>query len=233
MNKENLVKRITEIIEEVNEHHTNLLRNGRVEDAELLLANAQYLAHHADVLFRMLDEEKKQHAKETRESMPIVAAPTPVTEKRTEQKIVEVPHPKPAEVDLPKYVPPPANAEVKQPGHTVHGKIAPEKVQQPTLHDQLSKSKQAEKSRADHLKHTHEGELGTLLSLNQKFLFTKELFKGDNEIFSTTLAYISSLSSFVDAEHYLRSNFSEKNGWSRKEEVVDEFLKMLMRKFEK
>jgi hypothetical protein len=67
------------------------------------------------------------------------------------------------------------------------------------------------------------------LTINQKFMFTKILFKGDFEIFSEAIDQIETLPSLNHALAHLGEYYPE---WDRESEEYEEFIEVLERRFQ-
>lgn len=65
------------------------------------------------------------------------------------------------------------------------------------------------------------------IGINEKFLFTKELFGGNATLYSETLNYLNGLSDLNDAIIYLQENFD----WDEGNEAVSKFIDLLRRKY--
>lgn len=66
------------------------------------------------------------------------------------------------------------------------------------------------------------------LTINQKFMFTKVLFKGDFEIFSKAIEELDQQSSMPDALKYLEKYYS---GWDKESQEFHEFMEIVERRF--
>ncbi len=88
------------------------------------------------------------------------------------------------------------------------------KVVKSTLVDNLAKQK------ASRLKDS--------LTINQKFMFTKILFKGDFEVFSVAIDQIDSLESLNHALAHIGEYYPE---WDRESEEYEEFTEVLKKRF--
>ncbi|MDZ4715505.1 MAG: hypothetical protein SH819_08560 [Cytophagales bacterium] len=66
------------------------------------------------------------------------------------------------------------------------------------------------------------------LTINQKFMFTKILFNGDFELFSTAVDQLDELESNAQAKAYLSNNYGE---WNPESEEYQEFMEMIDRRF--
>lgn len=63
--------------------------------------------------------------------------------------------------------------------------------------------------------------------INDRFLFQRELFGGNADLFNHTLDQINGMSSFEDARSFLMSNFD----WDMESETADTFLNLVKRRF--
>lgn len=66
------------------------------------------------------------------------------------------------------------------------------------------------------------------LTINQKFMFTKVLFKGDFEIFSRAIDELDQQNSMPDALKYLEKFYS---GWDKESQEFHEFMEIVERRF--
>jgi len=65
------------------------------------------------------------------------------------------------------------------------------------------------------------------IGINDKFLYTKELFKSNPSLYNQTINTLNEALSFENAEAYLKSNFD----WDFEDEVVMDFIEIIKRKF--
>jgi len=113
--------------------------------------------------------------------------------------------------------PSPQPQQQPQPQPTVVTKAeAPRQTQtvaaKPTLADKLQKVSSIKDS----------------LTINQKFMFTKMLFKGDFEIFSQAIEKLDRLDTLNQAMKYFDDNYPE---WDRETEEYEEFLELVQKRF--
>lgn len=66
------------------------------------------------------------------------------------------------------------------------------------------------------------------LTINQKFMFTKILFQGDFEIFSSAIDRLDRLDSLDQAMKYFADSFPE---WDKESEEYEEFIELVTKKF--
>ena len=65
------------------------------------------------------------------------------------------------------------------------------------------------------------------IGLNDKFLFSKELFDGNSQKFNATINAINELNSLEEAEEYINTNFS----WSPSNNIAKHFMTLVRRRF--
>lgn len=75
------------------------------------------------------------------------------------------------------------------------------------------------------------GELTESLSLNQRFMFTKELFDGNSDLLRHALKSVDELSTFEAAVQLINTRFVVELGWDIESEEVREFMQQVYRKF--
>ncbi|TCD11213.1 hypothetical protein EZ449_06900 [Pedobacter frigidisoli] len=71
------------------------------------------------------------------------------------------------------------------------------------------------------------------ISLNEKLLFIKDLFKGYNLAYSEAIDIVNKMNSFEAADGFLQNNYAVKNDWANKQGTVDQFYELLNRRFSK
>ncbi|WP_425636396.1 hypothetical protein ACPUEN_13330 [Algoriphagus yeomjeoni] len=76
------------------------------------------------------------------------------------------------------------------------------------------------------------GELAESLAINQRFMFTKELFDGNADLLKHALKSIDKCETFDEAITLVNSRYVEELGWQSETEPVQEFLLLVYRKFE-
>lgn len=75
------------------------------------------------------------------------------------------------------------------------------------------------------------GELSESLALNQRFMFTKELFDGNADLLRHALKSIDEAGSFEKAVDLVNTRFVSELGWETDSEAVWEFMRLIYRKF--
>ncbi|MEK0441563.1 MAG: hypothetical protein RL403_541 [Bacteroidota bacterium] len=75
------------------------------------------------------------------------------------------------------------------------------------------------------------GELVESLALNQRFMFTKELFDGNADLLRHALKSVDELATFEEAVDLINARFVFELGWDIESEEVREFMQQVYRKF--
>jgi hypothetical protein len=75
------------------------------------------------------------------------------------------------------------------------------------------------------------GELSESLALNQRFMFTKELFDGNADLLRHALKSIDEAGSFESAVDLVNSRFVSELGWETESDAVREFMQLVYRKY--
>lgn len=75
------------------------------------------------------------------------------------------------------------------------------------------------------------GDLSDSLAINQRFMFTKELFDGNSDLLSHALKSIDDCSSFDQAIELVNQRYVSELEWDANSEVVHEFAQLIYRKF--
>jgi hypothetical protein len=75
------------------------------------------------------------------------------------------------------------------------------------------------------------GELAESLALNQRFMFTKELFDGNADLLRHALKSVDELNTFEEAVELINARFVVELGWDIESEEVREFMQQVYRKF--
>jgi hypothetical protein len=76
------------------------------------------------------------------------------------------------------------------------------------------------------------GNLSESLAINQRIMFSKELFEGNADLLKHALKSIDDAESFTAAIDLLNFRFVEDLNWDTNSEVVEEFLVLVYRKFD-
>lgn len=116
---------------------------------------------------------------------------------------------------------------VKQPEVKMPEPVKSEPVKQEAV-KQEPITKENKPTLAENLARQKTTKLKDSLTINQKFMFTKILFKGDFEIFSETIDRLDSFETLNHALAFLGDHYPE---WDHESEEYEEFLEVLEKRF--
>jgi len=75
------------------------------------------------------------------------------------------------------------------------------------------------------------GELSESLAINQRIMFSKALFEGNSDLLKHALKLIDESGSFANAVDLMNKRYVNELSWNENQEVMDEFLLLVFRKF--
>lgn len=117
---------------------------------------------------------------------------------------------------------------------------SPEPAVKKEVHESLSvekntsmneKLKQGEIELGDTLLEMPIKDLRKAIGVNDKFLFIKELFRGDEVMYERSIKTINSFSIYPEAEYWIKRELKLKLAWSDKDEYVQQFDQLIRRRF--
>jgi len=76
------------------------------------------------------------------------------------------------------------------------------------------------------------GDLSESVGINQRFMFTRELFQGNADLMKHALKSIDQCDSFVEAVELINQRYVGELDWDKNSDEVNEFLQLVFRKFE-
>lgn len=181
--------------------------------------------------------EPEPEIEEIPASVAEIVEPEPVIEETAEE---EIPEPEPTLFDEPKKNGKKALAEsmediqVENLMPKTKGKKAgeEEKEAEPvlTLNQRLSaQKKEVKQEPVETLEPL--ADIKSAITLNDKLLFVKDLFKGYNLAYTEAIEIVNRFSSFEEADRFLQNNYVTKNNWEGKKETSDKFYALLRRRY--
>lgn len=97
-----------------------------------------------------------------------------------------------------------------------------------SLNDRLKE----EKTEVAHLlKETPIKDLRKAIGINDRFVFTKELFRGDDAMYERSIKTINGFNIYSEAEYWIARELKHKLGWDDKNETVKHFYQLVRRRF--
>ena len=97
-----------------------------------------------------------------------------------------------------------------------------------SLNDKL---KQANLELSDTLKETPVKDLKKAIGINDRFLFIKELFRGDEVMYERSIKTINSFSIYPEAEYWIKRELKLKLAWDEMNPAVKQFDQLIRRRF--
>jgi len=76
------------------------------------------------------------------------------------------------------------------------------------------------------------GDLSESVGINQRFMFTRELFQGNADLMKHALKSIDHCDSFVEAVELINQRYVGELDWDKNSDEVNEFLQLVYRKFD-
>jgi hypothetical protein len=76
-------------------------------------------------------------------------------------------------------------------------------------------------------------DLKSLINLNDKLLFVRDLFNGYSLAYSEAIEILNRFDIFESADNFLKQNYLSKNNWAEKQHVADKFYEILNKRFSK
>ncbi|TDS17163.1 hypothetical protein [Sphingobacterium paludis] len=74
-------------------------------------------------------------------------------------------------------------------------------------------------------------DLKTVINLNDKLLFIKDLFNGYSLAYSEAIELLNRYNTFAEADVFLQTNYALKNNWADKPQTVEKLYAVLRKKF--
>ncbi|MGI4728595.1 MAG: hypothetical protein ACRYGB_08480 [Janthinobacterium lividum] len=99
-----------------------------------------------------------------------------------------------------------------------------------TLNDRIAAQKSLNQPKTETANKTAQ-DLQTMISLNDKLLFVKELFNGYNLAYSEAINILNRYNNFAQAENFLNQNYAAKNSWKDKPVTAEKFMDLLRKRF--
>ena len=117
--------------------------------------------------------------------------------------------------------------------------ILPKKTEKPlsseeikTVNDAFSGDKHSIQNLASQFQDKQKmGSLQTGISINQRYVFIKELFNGDTEAYNKFIAEIDEMQSLEEVDSFIKSEIIPQYNWSESEAEQEAFYHLLAKKF--
>ena len=134
-----------------------------------------------------------------------------------------------AEEVNPNSIPVKEEEETEEEVEEVESEDIPVQEEKPAEVNDLVANKDA--SLADKLSKKSIVKLADSIALNERFLYSNELFNGNMEAFKRALTELDHIASLDDAKRFIEVQLKEENNWSMDSEIVQGFISLVERRF--
>lgn len=246
MDKYQLRKEIAQLIDSIKEHSDNIGTRKRIPqlELELILSKIKKL-YEKSIVFNYVNQHHLDEWEEHEE--PIIPAAvdelaefvqaSPVIEetvveetKAPEELLINIQleetvdlkeeikiKEKPIEISSQEKVAIEVNTKISEAGNV-------------SLNDKLSKQV-ADVSLLSKLRKKPVEDLVKSIGINERYLFTKELFKGNSEAFMQHVRAVNAVNSYEEAQQYLEKEVIPNFNWDANNPALNEFLDLVQRRF--
>lgn len=104
-----------------------------------------------------------------------------------------------------------------------------EKVIEPAIVEEKTAPKQ--QTVLERANHNKVVDLKSSITINQRFMFVNELFKGEGKVFTESLEKVETCNNYKEAIDMLLENYANRYDWDTDKEEVAEFFELVSRKF--
>ena len=101
----------------------------------------------------------------------------------------------------------------------------------PTLARQVNGSRLAEQVNLPKADKNAIEDLYKAINAQDRLVFIRELFRGDEVVFERSIKTIENFNSFVEAKYWIQRELSTKNGWLTDNPIVKQFEQLVKRRF--
>lgn len=157
------------------------------------------------------------------ESLPQTSFQEVVVEEKEFSFKVDVTEPEPADVQV---------EEKPSPGGTLSDTYTSTKPQ--SINDRISALRQSStgSSNQQTTPFNRVSDIKSLINLNDKLLFIKDLFNGYSLAYSEAIELLNRYDNFEGANQFLQNNYAEKNNWDSKKDTTEKLYVILRKRFQ-
>ncbi len=220
------------------------LQNARIQLAEAdkmiekALNTGKLSSIERDIILAKLAKVYDDILLEKKENVVPATRPTQASAMEKSETVYQEPpkQPEPSRIDeissAPKKQPPtPADIQPKQTEHTSQDEgstILADKYQgKRKFRNEIMAEHHQKMDMQTKLQNKPIHDLTKAIGINDKFLFIKELFNNNSELYNQTISHLNQLTDLNDAIIYLQENFE----WDATNEVAINFIDLVRRKF--
>ncbi|MFN4233810.1 MAG: hypothetical protein ACK4IK_03275 [Bacteroidia bacterium] len=248
MDKYQLRKEIAQLIDSIKEHSDNIGNRKRIPqlELELILSKIKKL-YEKSIVFNYINqhqiEEWEEHEepiipaaieeiKEVVNNKPIIDETMVGETKVPEELLINIPIEEAVETkeELKKEKEEQKNELASQEKLAIEVNTKISESGRLSLNDKLSKQV-SDISLLSKLRKKPIDDIVKAIGINERYLFTKELFKGNSEAFMQHVKAINSLNTYEEAQLYLEKEIIHHFSWDANNPAVSEFLDLVQRRF--
>lgn len=245
MNKYQLRKEIAQLIDNIKEHSDNIGTCKRIPqlELELILSKIKKL-YEKSIVFNYINQHQIEEWEEHEEPLiPEALKETVDKEHNSSNNLMseeELKAPEELLINIPVDETVETKEEIKNEAKNIElasqEKLAVEvntKLSESgklSLNDKLSKHV-SDVSLLNKLRKKPIDDIVKAIGINERYLFTKELFKGNSEAFMQHIKAINSLNTYEEAQLYLEKEIIPHFSWDANNPAVSEFLDLVQRRF--
>ncbi len=124
----------------------------------------------------------------------------------------------------------PAPPQREEPVHRPLNERLKENNEQKPLNQKLSAPAEKPNLASIHARKKN-GSIRSAITLNQRFMFTRELFNGDSQAFNQALDKLDSFNTYDEAYQYTKGSYAQQYEWEMDSEESQEFLQILQSRY--
>lgn len=186
--------------------------------------NEKEIPSYGDEILKEIDEFESQESVEVFEVEEPVEAPI---KEEKEADVIAEPIPEPPQEKPEPVVTVVKESPVEKPAAVTKKKNKPQ-VPTKEINDSVPS---AEPSLAEKLSGKSIKKLAESIALNERFLFSNELFNGNMEAFKRALTELDHIASKDDADRYINVQLQKENNWNMDSDTVQRFIQLVDRRF--
>ena len=108
---------------------------------------------------------------------------------------------------------------------------APDAEEHPLTINEILASQTSQSTVSSQFNQRQVKDLKSLINLNDKLLFVRDLFNGYSLAYSEAIEILNRFDNFESADNFLKQNYTSKNNWAVKQSVADKFYEILNKRF--
>lgn len=211
---------LKEVVSEVGESSYNSQeRDNGTFESNLTLKDDEIVAEEDEVVLENVEPEEDAESKSLVQS----SFQEVIVEEKEFSFKVDVDEPEPVEAPI---------EEKTSPVATLSDTYTSSKPQ--SINDRISALRQSSTGSSSQQSSPFKriSDIKSLINLNDKLLFIKDLFNGYSLAYSEAIELLNRYDNFEDANQFLQNNYAEKNNWESKKDTKEKLYVILRKRFQ-